>query len=70
MTIEKRGPKTVCVVHGHKKKKGSKRDKPKGTAIKCYTEDTLAEAYKKAAAMHSAITHSQARRRKKKKTKK
>jgi len=55
------------VVHGHPRKKGSKRDKPKGSNIKCYSFKKYgkAGAYRKAHAMHSAITHSQARRKKK-----
>jgi len=41
------------VVHGHPRKKGSKRDKPKGSPIKCYTGDK--KGLKKARAMHYAI---------------
>lgn len=56
MTVKKRGA-LWCVVHGHKKKKGSKRDKPKGTVIKCF------KSKKKALAMHFAIIMSQRRRK-------
>jgi hypothetical protein len=55
MSVVKRGKKW-CVVHGHPKKKGSKRDKPKGTVIKCFASK------KKAQAMHTAIILSQKRR--------
>lgn len=64
--VEKRGNKW-CVVHGHPKKKGSKRDKPPGTAIHCYkfgsgTDNTEDEARQKAFKMHYAIAKSQERR--------
>lgn len=54
----------VCVVHGHPQKKGSKRDKPIGTAIKCYSIKKYGKkgAMKKAQAMHFAIRSSQQRR--------
>ena len=47
-----------CVVHGHPRKKGSKKDKPKGSVIKCF------ETKEKAEAMHTAIIISQKRRKK------
>lgn len=53
MTIEGK-----CVVHGHAKKKGSKTDKPKGTAIKCF------KTRKEALAMHAAIMAGKAERKK------
>jgi hypothetical protein len=57
--IEKRGNRW-CVVHGHPQKKGSARDKPKGSIIKCYSFEpgnkrSEAAARAKAQAMHSAI---------------
>lgn len=60
MTIKKIGSQ-VCVVHGHKKKKGSKRDKPKGTPIKCFPNTK--DGRKKARAMHTAIVINQKKRR-------
>ena len=64
--VEKRG-KTWCVVHGHSQKPKSKRDKPPGTAIKCYkfgsgTDNTEDEARQKAFDRHYAIKKSQERR--------
>ena len=50
--------KMWAVVHAHPKKRGSKRDKPKGTVIKKFK--TKKAAYK----MHRAIASSQARRKK------
>jgi len=58
--VRQRG-RCVCVLHGHKKKKGSKRDKPKGTIIKCYCGPNMKENWRKARAMHYAILHSQGR---------
>jgi hypothetical protein len=55
--VEKRGGK-YHVVHGHKRKKGSKTDKPKGTTITSF--DDPQEAY----AMHYAIQKGQERRKK------
>jgi hypothetical protein len=54
-SVVKRGGK-YCVVHGSPQKEGSKTDKPKGTAIKCYDDP------KKAHAMHYAIRMSKKRR--------
>lgn len=42
-----------CVLHAHPQKRGSKRDKPPGSVIKCFS------SRKKAVAMHSAIKASQ-----------
>jgi hypothetical protein len=56
--IVKRGDKW-CVIHAHKKKPGSKRDKPKGTAIGCH------KAKKAAIDQHQAIQASKARKGKK-----
>lgn len=53
----------VCVVHGHAKKKGSKTDKAKGANIKCYCGKSMKDNWRKARAMHYAITRSQARRK-------
>lgn len=61
MSVKKKG-RCVCVVHGHAQKKGSKRDKPKGSNIKCYCGPSMKENWRKAQAMHAAIRHSQARR--------
>jgi len=57
--VVKRG-NAYCVVHGHPQKPGSKTDKPKGTAIKCYSftpgnEQSENEARRKAFKMHRAI---------------
>ena len=52
MSVVKRGGKW-CVVHGHAQKKGSKRDKPKGSVIKCFSSKAKAEA------MHRAIAINQ-----------
>jgi len=56
MTVKRRGA-SVCVLHGHPKKKGSKRDKPKGSVIKCYSiaKYGLQGAWRKARAQHYAI---------------
>jgi hypothetical protein len=54
--VVKKGNKW-CVVHGHPKKRGSKRDKPKGTIIKCF------KTKKEAERMHKAILASQAKRK-------
>jgi hypothetical protein len=43
-------------VHGHLRKKGSKRDKPKGSIIKCYPGTKV--GLQKARAMHYAIIKS------------
>lgn len=43
MTIAKRGSK-YCVLHGHPKKKKSKRDKPKGSVIACHPTKARAVA--------------------------
>lgn len=57
-------PDKACVVHGHPKKAGSKRDKPKGTVIKCYSFSKYGrkEAINKAHKMHYAIVKSISRR--------
>jgi len=55
--IEKRGSKW-CVIHGHPKKKGSKRDKPKGSVISCHTTK------KAALAQHRAVMASKKRKKK------
>jgi hypothetical protein len=62
MTVEQRG-RCVCVLHGHPKKAGSKTDKPKGSIIKCYCGADMKDNWKKAEAMHYAITQSQKKRR-------
>lgn len=46
-----------CVVHGHIQKKGSKKDKPIGSIIKCF--DGTDSGRRKAEAMHRAIVISQ-----------
>ena len=52
-----------AVVHGHKKKPGSKTDKAPGTPIKIYPGGRHDKgARKKALAMHYAIRMSQKRR--------
>lgn len=58
--VEKRGG-SYCVIHAHPKKKGSKTDKPEGTAIHCYSIEKYGdkEAKRKADAMHFAIVSSQ-----------
>ena len=47
----------ACVVHAHPQKRGSARDKPPGTPIKCYSFSQYGkkEAIRKAHAMHAAI---------------
>ena len=57
--VRKRG-NAWCVLHGHSRKPGSPRDKPKGTVIKCYDfvsgnkrSESIAKA--KAHALHRAI---------------
>jgi len=47
----------ACVVHAHAQKPGSKRDKPPGVPIKCYSFKEYGKkgAVKKAYAMHTAI---------------
>jgi hypothetical protein len=64
--IEKRGDYWV-VIHGHAEKKGSKTDKPKGSAIHSYSIKKYGNrgAYEKAKAMHYAIVMSQQRESKK-----
>lgn len=57
--VRKRGS-AWCVLHGHPKKKGSKRDKPQGSVIKCYSfnpsvKGSEARAKSKALKMHKAI---------------
>ena len=46
-----------CVIHGHKKKEGSKTDKPKGSVIKCHSSK------EKARKQHIAILLSKLRRK-------
>ncbi len=55
LNVEKRGSRW-CVVHGHPQKSGSKRDKPVGSVIKCFSGP---DAKQKAFAMHTAIIASQ-----------
>lgn len=57
---------SYAVVHGHPKKSGSERDKPKGTAIKKYSIKKYGKkgAAEKAQKMHYAIVKSQERRAK------
>ena len=57
--VEQRGS-AWCVVHGHPRKPGSKRDKPMGTVIKCYyytpgSKRSNNAAKRKALALHRAI---------------
>jgi len=61
MSVVKRG-NAWCVVHAHPQKKGSKRDKPPGTPIKCWSISKYgnAGARRRALAMHRAIAASQA----------
>lgn len=60
MSVVRRGG-SVCVIHGHPRKAGSKRDKPEGTAIKCYSIAKYGEAgaWRRARAMHYAIMNRQ-----------
>jgi hypothetical protein len=62
--VKKMGQKW-CVVHSSPQKKGSKRDKPPGTPIKCYSIATYGErgARQRAEAMHAAIAYSQSRKK-------
>ena len=53
-----------CVFHGHPQKPGSKRDKPKGSIIKCYSfnpkiKGAEKKAKNRATKMHQAILISQ-----------
>lgn len=52
---------SFCVVHGHKKKKVSKTDKPKGSVIACHPTK------EKAIKQHIAIKLSKLKRKKNKK---